>query len=78
MEPRLAVLAADLDNELHELDLLLAELVALRRAISDPPTTIELRVAGSIVQHFFNGVVRIFERVAPVIDSSLPSQGLPG
>jgi hypothetical protein len=73
MEPRFAALAADLDNELHQLDRLIQELATLRQRLPDPPTTLELRAAGSILHDFYNGAERSFERVATVMDSSLPT-----
>ncbi len=45
----------------------------LRSRYPDPPTSLELRAAGSILHDFYNGVERIFERIATAIDQDLPS-----
>ena len=73
MEPRFATLAADLENELGQLDRLIQELRALSQRLIDLPTSVELRAAGSILHDFYNGAERIFERIATAIDSSLPT-----
>ena len=73
MKPRFAALAADLNNELRQLDQLLLELTTLRQRLPDPPTTVELRAAGSILHDFYNGAERLFERIATAIDSSVPT-----
>lgn len=73
MEPKFAAIAADLENELTQLDQLLDELATLRQQLSSPPTSLELRAAGSILHDFYSGTERLFERVATAIDSSLPT-----
>ncbi|HEY8884396.1 MAG TPA: hypothetical protein VIO35_03715, partial [Chloroflexota bacterium] len=45
----------------------------LRSRYPDPPTSLELRAAGSILHDFYNGVERVFERIATAIDQDLPS-----
>jgi hypothetical protein len=72
-EARLATLAADLEHELTQLDALGDELALLRTRLPDPPTSIELRAAGSITHDFYSGVERMFRRIATVIDGDLPS-----
>src|ERR1700682_2411272 len=73
MEPRFAALAADLDSELRQVDQLVQELAMLSQRLPDPPTTVELRAAGSILHDFYNGAERLFERVATAIDSNVPA-----
>ena len=58
------------------------ELVALNRVAqemdetlaecSEPPTRVELRAIASLLHEFYNGIERIFERVAVGLDQSLP------
>ncbi len=72
MDVRRAVRAADLENELSELDQLTLELAQLPPADTAAPTTLELRAAGSILHDYYNGAERIFERIATTIDAGLP------
>ena len=72
MEPRFAALAADLSNELRQLNQLVLELAELRQRLPTPPTTVEIRAAGSILRDFYNGSKRLFVRIASAIDSSVP------
>ena len=69
---RFAALAADLDYELAQLDALVRELAELRARMPDPPTSVELRAAGSILHDFYSGVERMFQRIATAVDQDLP------
>ena len=52
---------------------MLQELALLRNRVPDPPTSLELRAAGSILHDYYNGAERLFQRIATAIDQNLPS-----
>ena len=73
VEPRFAALAADLENELRQIDALLEELAMLRSGLPDPPTSLDLRAAGSILHDFYRGAERMFQRIAGALDRDVPT-----
>jgi len=59
-------------DELTALDRVKDQANQLLAQISDSPNFVERRAMGSILHDFYNGVERIFERIAVTLDGSLP------
>ncbi len=71
-EPRFVVLAAAIDAELANLDALQAEMAGLLPRLGVDAGSFDRRAAGSILQDFYNGLERIFERIAFAFDGGAP------
>jgi hypothetical protein len=59
-------------DELLALERIAQELEELLASRAEPPTRTELRAIASILHEFYNGVERIFERIAMSLDGELP------
>lgn len=70
-DPYLA-LKARIEDELCSLDRLCNQARELLARVPEPPTFVELRAAASIVEDFYMGCERLFERVAVQLDGNLP------
>jgi hypothetical protein len=65
-------LKALVEDELTALDRVAQELAETLAAGSQPPNRVELRAIASMLQEFYNGVERIFERIAVTLAEGLP------
>jgi hypothetical protein len=65
-------LREELKIEIGNLERLNGEMKQLLTKISNKPSFIEVRAAGSILHDFYCGVERIFERIALSVDKNLP------
>ncbi len=70
-DPVLAVRAL-VEDELVALERVAQEMEDLLAQCAQPPIPIELRAMGSILHDFYNGVERIFERIAIGLGEGLP------
>ena len=61
------------EDELSALDRVSQEMVGLLAEMHQPPSRTELRAIASILHEFYNGVERIFERIAVVLGQGVPS-----
>ncbi|MCI0530265.1 MAG: nucleotidyltransferase domain-containing protein [Nitrospira sp.] len=66
-------LKQDMVDELINLGRLVDEAKLLLQRVPQEPTFIEIRAAGSVVHDFYNGVERIFERIAVRLGPGLPA-----
>ena len=66
-------LAEEIEHELGRMGDLVAEVRPLADPGFTPSSSLELRAGGSILQDFYNGVERIFERIARIVDEQVPS-----
>lgn len=66
-------LKKDIADELINLDRIVDEANLFLQKLPSEPTSFELRAAGSLVHDFYNGVERIFERVAVRLGPGLPA-----
>lgn len=71
-DPR-EVLKKAIADELINLDRIVAEGKFLLQKLPQEPTSIEIRAAGSMIHDFYNGVERIFERIAVYLGPGLPA-----
>jgi predicted nucleotidyltransferase len=60
------------EDELTALERVTQEMTDLIATRADSPTRTELRAMASILHEFYNGVERIFERIAIGLDESIP------
>jgi predicted nucleotidyltransferase len=67
-----AALKKEIEDELHNLERVGSEMAQLLARMPQEPTFVELRATASILQDFYSGVERIFERVAIRLDGDLP------
>ena len=67
-----AALKREIEDELRGLERVRGEMAQLLARMPQEPTFVELRAAASILQDFYSGVERIFERVAVRLDGDLP------
>lgn len=72
-ELRFAALAAEVDAELAELRALGDEFSRLRTRIAPRPTRWTCARPGSILNDFYSGLERIFERIATELDGGAPT-----
>jgi len=70
-DPILAMKAV-IEDELVALGRVAEEMADLLTKCARPPTRIELRAMASMLHEFYNGVERIFERIAIALGESLP------
>lgn len=66
-------LKLEIAGELTNLARIIDESKLLLQKLLPEPTSIELRAAGSLVHDFYNGVERIFERIAVRLGPGLPA-----
>ncbi len=62
----------DIEIELENLQRLNTEMAELISGLSEKPSFIETRAAGSILHDYYCGVEKIFERIALLIDHKMP------
>ena len=67
------LLAEEIEQEVGRMGDLVAEARPLADPGFTPSSSLELRAGGSILQDFYNGVERIFERIARIVDEHVPS-----
>lgn len=60
------------DIELSNLERLSKETNELLSRSKEKKNSVEVRAAGSIIHDFYNGIEKIFERIATVIDGHVP------
>lgn len=72
-EDPVKALKLEIENELATLERLVHEASELLRDVPEEPRTRDVRAAGSIVHDFYNGVERIFERIAVRLGPGLPT-----
>ncbi|HSW09551.1 MAG TPA: hypothetical protein VLK32_01470 [Bacillota bacterium] len=73
MRNHLRILAAEIRNELANLDRLQDELAELLRLeVADNPSSTSVRAMGSVVHDFYSGVEKVFRRIALDLDAELP------
>ncbi len=70
-DPMLA-LQGLIEDELVALERVTQEMEGLLAKCAQPPTRIELRAMGSMLHEFYNGVERIFERIAIGLGEGMP------
>ena len=70
-DPILA-LKSVVEDELTALDRVVEQMEALLSQAAQPPNWIELRAIATILHEFYNGVERIFERIAVSLGEGLP------
>jgi len=70
-DPMLA-LQGLIEDELVALERVTQEMEDLLAKCAQPPTRIELRAMGSMLHEFYNGVERIFERIAIGLGEGMP------
>ena len=66
------VLKKAIEIEIENLGRLAKEMEETTKRFVEKPTFIETRAAGSILHDFYNGVEKIFERIAIHINTGLP------
>lgn len=69
------LLKADIDRELAQVERLLQELRSDLRDVDGVPSRLEVRGVASVLQDFYSGVERVFERIAVELDGELPRGG---
>jgi len=62
----------ELKEEIKNLERLEGEMKTILSNLGKEPTFIEIRACASILQDFYSGIEKIFERIALVIDNNLP------
>lgn len=67
-----ARLVEEIDLQITNLERLNGEMNELLAKITEEPSFIEIRACASILQDFYSGIEKIFERIAVVIDKNLP------
>lgn len=65
-------LKKEIEIELENLKRLVREMEELTDRLTDKPTFVETRAAGSILHDFYCGTEKIFERIALHLDGELP------
>jgi hypothetical protein len=65
-------LVNDINLQIRNLKRLNEEMKEVLNKIKGEPTFIEIRACASILQDFYSGIEKIFERIALVIDKNLP------
>ena len=66
------LLKADIDREMAQIERLLDESRSELSGVGDMPSRLEVRGVGSVLQDFYSGVERVFERIAVELDGELP------
>ena len=75
-EDPIAALKALVEDELVALKRVVEEMEELLARKTEPPTRVELRATASLLHEFYNGVERIFERVAVGMGEGIPQGSL--
>jgi predicted nucleotidyltransferase len=70
-EPK-AALKQEITDELANLDRLVGQVRVLLQQVPPVPTFLEINAAGKLVHDFYNGVERLFERIAVRLGPGLP------
>lgn len=68
-----ARLVDDINLEIRNLERLNEEMNELLTKIKEEPNFIEIRASASIIQDFYSGIEKIFERIALFMDKKLPN-----
>ena len=66
------LLKADIDRELAQVERLLQESRSDLGGVGGVPSRLEVRGVASVLQDFYSGVERVFERIALELDGGLP------
>ena len=69
------LLKADIDREMAQVERLLEESRSDLSGVGEVPSRLEVRGVGSVLQDFYSGVERVFERIAVELDGELPRGG---
>ena len=69
------LLKADIDRELAQVGGLLEETRSDLKGAGGVPSRLEVRGVASVLQDFYSGVERVFERIAVELDGELPRGG---
>ncbi len=72
-QPRWRLLAEEIKHELGRMEELVAEASPLTDPAFTPSSCFEVRAGGSILQDFYNGAERSFQRIARIVDEHVPS-----
>ena len=72
-QPHWRRLAEEIEHELGRMGDLVVEASPLADPAFTPSSSLELRAGGSILQDFYNGAERFFERIARIVDGHVPS-----
>ena len=72
-QPQWRLLAEEIEHELGRMGDLVAEASPLTDPAFTPSSSIDLRGGGSILQDFYNGAERSFERIARIVDEHVPT-----
>ena len=67
---------ADIDRELAQVERLLEESRSDLGGVDGVPSRLEVRGVASVLQDFYSGVERVFERIAVELDGELPRGGV--
>jgi hypothetical protein len=62
----------EINDEIKNLERLEKEMNSLLSDIEEEPTFIEIRACASILQDFYSGMEKTFERIALIVDNNLP------
>lgn len=65
-------LFADIERELRNLEAVANEAVEILQNFSGKPSKAVIRACGSILHDFYNGIEKIFERIASEVDGGVP------
>ena len=72
---KLLLLKADIDREMALVERLLEESRNDLSGVGGTPSRLEVRGVASVLQDFYSGVERVFERIAVELDGELPRGG---
>lgn len=72
-QPRFAVLRADINRELENVQRLVAQAEEWQTQLAQWPDVVRVRTAGGILHAFYCGAERIFRHIASRIDQDMPS-----
>ena len=72
-QPQWRLLAEEIEHELGRMGDLVAKASPLTDPAFTPSSSLDLRAGGSILQDFYNGAERSFERIARIVDEHVPS-----
>ena len=70
-----SLLKADIDRELAQVERLLEESRSDLGGVDGVPSRLEGRGVASVLQDFYSGIERVFERIALELDGELPRGG---
>ena len=72
-QPHWRRLAEEIEHEVGRMGDLVVEASPLADPAFTPSSSLDLRAGGSILQDFYNGAERFFERIARIVDGHVPS-----